>query len=69
MAVARIVKSTVTRWIGLSTDTKPTASQGNTPAPDAGDPFVETDTGKVYIYTGSAWSNAIAGAVVVVDLT
>lgn len=68
MAIVRTVKLARTRWFGLSTDTKPAASQGNTPAPDAGDPFVETDTGKVYVYTGTGWSAAITGALVVVDL-
>lgn len=69
MAIARIVKNGKQRWIGLSSDAKPTASAGNTPAPDAGDPFVETDSGKVYVFTGTAWSAAITGAVVVVDLS
>lgn len=69
MAIARIVKNGKVRWIGVAADTKPVASTGNTPAPDAGDPFVETDTGKVYVYTGTGWSAAITGALVVVDLS
>ena len=35
---------------GLSTDTKPTSS-----AVYPGDKFIETDTGHVYIYNGTAW--------------
>jgi hypothetical protein len=68
MAISRVVKNGKQRWFGLAVDTKPTASTGSSPAPDAGDPFIETDTGAVYVYTGSAWSASIAGAVVVVDL-
>lgn len=69
MAVARVVKNGKQRWFGLAADTKPTVGTGNNPAPDAGDAFVETDTGKVYVYTGTAWSAAITGAIVVVDLS
>ena len=66
--VVRVFKDGKTRWLGLSTDTKPTKSDGANPGPRTGDPFIETDTGKVYIYTGSAWSAALTGAIVVVDL-
>lgn len=68
MAIVRTVRNSRQRWLGLSTDAKPTAGTGSTPAPSAGDPFVETDTGKVYVFTGTAWSAAITGAVVVADL-
>ena len=40
--------TTIQRYIGLSTDTKPTA-------PPVGSPFVETDTGFTYTYNGYAW--------------
>lgn len=36
-------------YIGLSTDTKPTG-------PDEGSTFYETNTGRSWIYTGSAWA-------------
>lgn len=36
-------------YLGLSTDTKPTEGI------DPGTKFYETDTGKKYIYSGSAW--------------
>ncbi len=68
MAIARVSKLGKTRWFGLSIDTKPNAGTGNAVMPAAGDPFVETDTGKVYVWTGDAWSAAITGAIVVVDL-
>ena len=37
------------KFLGLSTDTKPTGSLR------PGTEFYETDTGKTYVYTGSAW--------------
>ena len=40
--------ATIQRWLGLSTDTKPTA-------PPAGSEFYETDTAATYVYDGSAW--------------
>ena len=43
-----VLASTINRYLGLSTDTKPTA-------PLAGSTFYETDTGLVYLYSGSAW--------------
>ena len=46
MAVKKI--ATIQRWLGLSTDTKPTA-------PDVGSTFIETDTGIDWIYNGYAW--------------
>jgi len=36
------------KWLGLSTDTKPTDIA-------VGTEFYETDTGKTFIYSGSAW--------------
>lgn len=39
---------------GLSTDTKPTSGEGLPP----GSRYLETDTGLLHIWTGSAWSNA-----------
>ncbi|MGA7538977.1 MAG: hypothetical protein WBW93_09430 [Steroidobacteraceae bacterium] len=68
MAIARIAKNNKVRFLGLAADTKPTANNGNYPAPSAGDAFLETDTGKVYVYTGAAWSAAVTGAIVVIDL-
>lgn len=38
------------RWMGLSTDTKPSSPAG------AGHRFIETDTGKTWLWTGTAWT-------------
>jgi len=38
------------KYIGASTDTKPTTGVS------VGSEFYEYDTGKTYIYNGSAWS-------------
>jgi len=43
-----ILTRVIHRWIGLSTDTKPTA-------PAAGSTFYETNTGYSFIYNGYAW--------------
>lgn len=45
-----VLQTTVSRYLGLSSDTKPT-----TEVP-AGSTFFETDTRLVYVYNGSAWS-------------
>lgn len=42
-----VLIESISRYIGLSTDTKPT--------PPAGSTFYETDTGITQIYDGSAW--------------
>jgi len=42
------LETTIQRFSGLSTDTKPTS-------PPVGSPFVETDTGFTYKYNGYAW--------------
>jgi hypothetical protein len=42
-------------YIGLSTDTKPSS-------PDEGSTFYETNTGRSWIYTGSAWTLKILTA-------
>lgn len=39
------------KYIGLSTDTKPTDSKIR-----IGTEFFESDTGTTYIYTGTAWA-------------
>lgn len=52
MAVNRIAE--VSRYVGLSTDTKPT--------PPAGSTFFETDTGYRYVYDGSWQLLAMAGS-------
>jgi hypothetical protein len=52
MAVTSYSARTTTTYFGLSTDTKPTAQNG--------DRFVETDTQKVYVYNGT-WTQ-ITGA-------
>jgi hypothetical protein len=46
MAVKKI--ATIQRWLGLSTDTKPTT-------PAVGSTFIETDTGFRWIYNNYAW--------------
>lgn len=51
MAVVRYAGD---RWSGLSTDTKPTNAM-------LGGLFLETDTGEVYFYNGTSWSQ-IAGS-------
>ena len=43
-----ILETTINRWIGLSTDTKPTS-------PRAGSTFYETNTGYSFKYNGYAW--------------
>jgi len=43
-----IFESTIQRWIGLSTDTKPTS-------PRAGSTFYETNTGYSFKWNGYAW--------------
>ncbi|MDE2105199.1 MAG: hypothetical protein KGL39_48680 [Patescibacteria group bacterium] len=64
MAIIRYSPSAVMEYVGLSTDTKPTAANatGNVPPPKGGDRFIESDTGNVFIYTGSGWSAALTGA-------
>jgi len=53
---------TITRnsstWYGLSTDIKPTNTTGigSLGVPSTGDTFRETDTGKSFTWTGSAWT-------------
>lgn len=46
MAVKKI--ATIQRWLGLSTDTKPTVA-------DVGSTFIENDTGIRWIYNNYAW--------------
>lgn len=46
MAVKKI--ATIQRWLGLSTDTKPTVGA-------VGSTYFETDTGTMYIYNNYAW--------------
>ena len=43
-----VLTATVQRWIGVNSDTKPTA-------PPAGSTFYETDTGATSVYDGTAW--------------
>ncbi len=46
----------VTNYIGLSTDTKPSTGARN------GSMFMETDTGRSFIYNGSSWAiNTVIG--------
>lgn len=55
MAIAKYSPSSVTEYLGLTTDTKPTGNDQG-PGPKVGDRFVETDaTGKVWVWNGSAW--------------
>jgi hypothetical protein len=55
MAVQFIRKTK--RYIGLSTDTKPTSSDVS-----AGSTFHETNTGKHYVYNGASWVEDITWA-------
>ena len=67
MAVIKV--STIQRWVGLSTDTKPAA-------PDySGSTFYEYDTGRTYVWDGTAWQimpihilNVQGGAYTIQDL-
>lgn len=62
MAVSVYNPSNAREYIGLAADAKPT-SNGAVIGPKCGDRFIETDTGKVYVFDGAAWSAAITGAV------
>lgn len=42
------------KYIGLSTDTKPTSNDIR-----IGTEFFESDTGSTYIYTGDAWAEEL----------
>ena len=60
MAVKLI--TTIQRWVGISTDDKPT--------PDwEGSTFKETDTGKRFIWTNSAWVEDFSEPLNVVDFS
>jgi hypothetical protein len=48
-----IKRKSFVEWIGLAADTKPTS-----PTPETGSSFRETDTGRIYYWTGSAWLSA-----------
>lgn len=43
------IMTTIQTWVGVSGDSKPSS-------PAAGSTFLETDTKKKFIYTGSAWT-------------
>jgi hypothetical protein len=47
-------------YFGLSTDTKPTDTSGNAEV-KPGSKFTETDTGIIYLWSGSAWGLPGAG--------
>lgn len=47
--MAVVLTSTIQRWAGLSTDTKPTATK-------AGSLYYETDSGLYYVWGGAAWT-------------
>lgn len=47
--MAVILTTTIQRWIGLSSDTKPASPTYS------GSEFYETDTGRTYVWNGSAW--------------
>lgn len=49
--MAVILEGIIKRYVGLSTDSKPTLS-----TLDAGSEFYETDSGNTYKWSGSAWS-------------
>ena len=50
-----VLISSIRNYVGLSSDTKPTA-------PTAGSTFYETDTGATYIYDGAAWQLGPGGS-------
>lgn len=64
MAVNVYNPSSIREYVGLSTDAKPTTGGGHLVEPRNGDRFIETDTGKVFIFNAGAWSGAILGATV-----
>lgn len=51
MAVSK--NATIKNWIGISTDTKPTAGK-------TGSTFHEIDTGKKYIWFNDAWHQDVS---------
>ena len=50
------LEGTIKRYLGLSTDTKPMPEVGESIA--AGSSFMETDTGAIYRFDGTAWRAA-----------
>lgn len=51
-----VLVTVINRYLGLSSDSKPSA-------PNAGSTFGETDTGAEYVYTGSAWAQTVLASV------
>ena len=49
--MAVVLLAEIARFVGLSTDTKPTGEP-------AGSTFYETDTGARYVWDGAAWQYA-----------
>lgn len=66
MAVNVYDPSSVREYIGLSTDAKPSnanSGNGSIAPPRTGDRFIETDTGKVYVFNATAWSAAVLNSI------
>ena len=53
-----ILESTIKRYVGLSTDTKPTGDFANGETLPPGSSFLETDTGVIYRWSGEHWRAA-----------
>jgi hypothetical protein len=51
MAVRKV--ATIDRWIGLSTDTKPTSAR-------VGSTFKELDSGKDFVWSGIEWKQDLS---------
>lgn len=54
--MAVILEGSIRRYIGLSTDAKPAVGLDD-PLP-AGSTFFETDTKRIYRYSGALWTDA-----------
>jgi len=52
------LESTIKRYIGLSTDEKPVGDFANGEVLPVGSSFLETDTSRIYRWTGQLWVSA-----------
>lgn len=52
------LEGSISRYIGLATDTKPVGDFANGEIVPVGSSFLETDTGKIYRWNGLHWNFA-----------
>ena len=52
------LEGSISRYIGLSTDTKPVGDFANGEIVPVGSSFLETDTGRIYRWNGAHWNFA-----------